>query len=99
MVKDAFTWNNCRLGFNNIAEKLDRFFVLGSLINFPFTLEASILLFSGSYHFPILLDIQGEVGPKRSPFKFEKYVAKGRSHPGASKRMVVWGQGLWVWDL
>lgn len=71
MVKDAFTWNNRRLGFSNIAEKMDRFFVLGSLINFLFTLEASILPFIGTDHFPILLDIQGEVGPKRCLFKFE----------------------------
>ncbi|XP_059073249.1 uncharacterized protein LOC131874050 [Cryptomeria japonica] len=71
MVKDAFTWNNWRLGFSNIAEKMDRFFVLGSLINFPFTLEASILPFSRSDHFPISLDIQREASPKRCPFKFE----------------------------
>lgn len=71
MVKEAFTWNNRRLGFSNIIEKLDRFFVLGSLINFPYTLDASILPFSESNHFPIQLGIQGEVGPKRRPFKFE----------------------------
>ncbi|XP_059067480.1 uncharacterized protein LOC131858298 [Cryptomeria japonica] len=61
MVKEAFTWNNRRLGFSNIAEKLVRFFVLGSLINFPFTLDASILPFSGSDHFPIQLGIQAKV--------------------------------------
>ncbi|XP_057842232.1 uncharacterized protein LOC131051668 [Cryptomeria japonica] len=76
MVKEAFTWNNHRLGFSNIAEKLDRFFVLGNLINFPYTLDASILPFSGSDHFPIQLGIQGEVGPKRCPFKFENMCLK-----------------------
>ncbi|GLJ43038.1 hypothetical protein SUGI_0893330 [Cryptomeria japonica] len=57
MVKEAFTWNNCRLRFSNIAKKLDRFYVLGSLINFPYTLDVSILPFSGSDHFPIQLGI------------------------------------------
>lgn len=72
MVKDAFTWNKRRLGFSNIAEKLDRFFLLGSLINFSYTLEASILPFSGSDHFPIQLKIILDSGPRRCPFKFEK---------------------------
>ncbi|GLJ56609.1 hypothetical protein SUGI_1239030 [Cryptomeria japonica] len=71
MVKEAFTWNNQKLGFSKIAEKLDRFFVMGNLINFSYTLEASILPFSGSDHFPIQLGIMGKVGPKICPFKFE----------------------------
>ncbi|XP_059073537.1 uncharacterized protein LOC131874265 [Cryptomeria japonica] len=71
MAKEAFTWNNRRLRFSNIAKKFNRFFVFGTLINFPYTSDASILPFSGSDHFPIQLDIQGEVGSKRCPFKFE----------------------------
>lgn len=43
---------------------------MGSLTNFPYTLEASILPFSGSDHFPIQLSILGDSGPKRCPFKF-----------------------------
>lgn len=72
MVKDAFTWNNRRLGFSNIEEKIDRFFVTGSLTNFPYTLEASILPFSGSDHFLIQLSILGDSGPRRCPFKFKQ---------------------------
>ncbi|XP_057838177.2 uncharacterized protein LOC131048296 [Cryptomeria japonica] len=72
MVKNAFTWNNKRLGFSNIAEKLDRFFISGNLINFPYTLQASILPFSGLDHFPIQLNILLDSGPRRCPFKFEQ---------------------------
>ncbi|XP_059065753.1 uncharacterized protein LOC131857344 [Cryptomeria japonica] len=69
---NTFTWNNRRKGFNNIAEKLDRFFIFGGLSNFNNTMEAEILPISGSDHYPIQLEILVEQGPKNCPFKFEQ---------------------------
>ncbi|GLJ26421.1 hypothetical protein SUGI_0509500 [Cryptomeria japonica] len=71
-VEDTYTWNNMRRGFSHIAEKLDRFFLRGSLIDFHNSLSTDILPILGLDHYPIQLSISEEVKPKRCPFKFEQ---------------------------
>jgi Rad3-related DNA helicase len=49
----TFTWTNGRSGIHQIAYRLHRFLVSDSLMLEGTTLEASILDFHGSYHWPI----------------------------------------------
>ncbi|GLJ26360.1 hypothetical protein SUGI_0507820 [Cryptomeria japonica] len=51
----TFTWNNRRLEFSNIVEKIDRFFWLGDFTSFPYSFECKFLLCLGSDHYPLLL--------------------------------------------
>ncbi|XP_059063896.1 uncharacterized protein LOC131856302 [Cryptomeria japonica] len=69
--KSSHTWNNRRSGFSNISEILDRFFFKGDLISFQVEMKASILPWSRSDHFPVLLELIGEVKTIGRPFKFE----------------------------
>ncbi|XP_057869210.1 uncharacterized protein LOC131076177 [Cryptomeria japonica] len=71
MAENAFTWNNKRIGFCNIAEKLDRFFIHGGLSELNYTMEAKILPLSGFEHFPLQLNILTDHSPRNCPFKFE----------------------------
>lgn len=68
----TFIWNNRRLGFGHIAEKLDRFFFRGDLTKFWNTLSSSILTTIGSNHFPVTLEVEEEKKPSKCIFKFEK---------------------------
>ncbi|XP_057842189.2 uncharacterized protein LOC131051639 [Cryptomeria japonica] len=61
-----------RLGFSNIAEKLDRFFLVGDWNLVPLIFEADVLAISGSDHFPVSLVLQKDGAPLRCPFKVEK---------------------------
>ncbi|GLJ40989.1 hypothetical protein SUGI_0848590 [Cryptomeria japonica] len=70
-TKNAFTWNNRRIGFCNIAEKLDRFFIHGGLSELNYTIEAKPLPLSGFDHFPLQLNILTDHSPRNCPFKFE----------------------------
>lgn len=67
-----FTWNNRRKDNDYIAEKLDRFFILGNISSYNKDLQSSILLFTGSDHFPVCLEISKPSKPQRNPFKCEK---------------------------
>ncbi|XP_059066300.1 uncharacterized protein LOC131857626 [Cryptomeria japonica] len=68
---NAFTWNNRRKGFYNIAEKLDRFFIHGGLLEFNYNMETKPLPLSSSDHFPLQLNILSDHSPRNCPFKFE----------------------------
>ncbi|XP_057832961.2 uncharacterized protein LOC131043747 [Cryptomeria japonica] len=72
---DSFTWTNRRKGFNNIAEKFDRFLWQGDFSYFPFAFAFAfacvVLPCSGSNHFPICLSLKGNQATSRSPFRFE----------------------------
>ncbi|XP_059067689.1 uncharacterized protein LOC131858465 [Cryptomeria japonica] len=70
-VENAFTWNNRRIGFCNIVEKLDRFFIHGGISELNYTMEAEILPLPGSAHFPLQLNILIVHSPRNCPFKFE----------------------------
>jgi len=71
MGNGTFTWTNRRLGFSNIAKKLDKFLFKGDLSKFLYSLECKILPISGSDHYPIHLEIIREGRLARCPFKFE----------------------------
>ncbi|XP_057829547.2 uncharacterized protein LOC131040608 [Cryptomeria japonica] len=70
-TENAFTWNNRRLGFSNIAEKLDRFLIYGELLELKHNMEAEPLPLSGSDHFPLQLNLLSDHSPRNCPFKFE----------------------------
>ncbi|XP_059068682.1 uncharacterized protein LOC131078213 [Cryptomeria japonica] len=67
-----FTWTNRRLGFSNIAEKLDRFFLARDWNLARLVFEAKFLAISGSDHFLVSLVVQKDGVPLRCPFKVEK---------------------------
>lgn len=69
--KDSHTWNNRRSGFSNISEILDRFFFKGDLTSFQTEMKASVLPWSGSDHFPVMLELMGELKTCGRPFKFK----------------------------
>ncbi|XP_059064232.1 uncharacterized protein LOC131856452 [Cryptomeria japonica] len=70
-IENAFTWNNRRIGFCNIAEKLDRFLIHGGFSELNYTMEEEPLPLSGSDHFPLQLNILTDYSPRNFPFKFE----------------------------
>ena len=67
-----FTWNNRRKDNEYIAEKLDRFFIVGDISSYNKDFISNILPFAGSDHFPICLEISEPSKPQRNPFKCEK---------------------------
>ncbi|XP_057857632.1 uncharacterized protein LOC131066802 [Cryptomeria japonica] len=67
-----FTWTKRWLGFSNIAEKIDRFFLAGEWNLAPLIFEVEILAISGSDHFPVSLVVQRDGVPLICPFKVEK---------------------------
>lgn len=66
-----YTCNNTRSGFLNIAERLDRFFIVGDWSESHWTCVAEILPITGSGHYPICSRIQDETTPDMCLFKFE----------------------------
>lgn len=67
-----FTWTDRRLGFSNIAKKLDRFFLVGEWNLAPLIFEAKVLAISSSDHFPVSLVLHKDGALLRCPFKVEK---------------------------
>ncbi|XP_057814902.2 uncharacterized protein LOC131028604 [Cryptomeria japonica] len=67
-----FTWTNRCLGFSNIVEKLDRFFLAREWNLAPLIFEVEVLAISDSSHFPVSLVLQKDGVPLRCPFKVEK---------------------------
>ncbi|XP_059078013.1 uncharacterized protein LOC131032223 [Cryptomeria japonica] len=67
-----FTWTNRRLGFSNIAEKLDRFFLAGDWNLAPLIFEVEVLAIFGSNHFSVSLVLQKDGVPLICPFKKSK---------------------------
>ena len=53
----TFTWNNRRQSSNFIAEKLDRFFILGNSTVGDLNYQSNILPFAVSDHFPVSLEL------------------------------------------
>ena len=68
----VYTWNNRRKDFAYIAEKLDRFFIKGNLEINNCNIQAQIMPFAGSDHFPVRLELSEPRKPMRSAFKCEK---------------------------
>ncbi|XP_057823941.2 uncharacterized protein LOC131036143 [Cryptomeria japonica] len=82
-----FTWTNRHLGFSNIAEKCDRFFLAGDWNLAPLIFEAKILAILGSDHFPVSLVVQKDGVILKCPFKVEKMWLREQ---GFSDQVVWW---------
>ena len=68
----TFTWNNKRQSSDFIAEKLDRFFILGNRSVGDLNFQSPILPYARSDHFPVCLELSEPSKPARNPFKCEK---------------------------
>lgn len=68
----TFTWTNRRTGFTSIAERLDRFLMVGNWLGQNHLIESSILSLVGSDHSPICLTIDKGQFLGRALFRFEK---------------------------
>lgn len=68
---EIFTWNNKRGGPTQVASKLDRFLISEELLLMGSSLNALILPFGGSDHWPIQLEASLFGKPRNSPFRFE----------------------------
>eukprot|EP00253_Pinus_taeda_P022337 PITA_22337 len=66
------TWNNKRGGNSQVASKLDRFMISEDLMLLDKEIMAEILPFSGSDHWPVLMEIKGIGTPRNRPFRFQK---------------------------
>ncbi|XP_057818721.2 uncharacterized protein LOC131031588 [Cryptomeria japonica] len=67
-----FTWTNRQRIFSNIAEKLDRFFLVGDWNLAPLVFGAEVLAISGSDHFSVSLVVQKDEFLLWCPLKVEK---------------------------
>lgn len=68
-----FTWTNKREGAQHIASRLDRFLVSDNAPYLGGDLIASILLLSGSDHWPIALQCNRPGNTTKRPFRFENF--------------------------
>ena len=68
----SFTWNNRRKDADYIAEKLDRFFILGNIIEHNQNFQSFILPYARSDHFLVCAEFSEPSKPIRNPFKCEK---------------------------
>jgi len=73
-----YTWNNRRLGIDNILEHLDRILVNTSLLSEFSTAHADILPYSASDHYPISIFLEAHFPLGPLPFK---YNSLWRSNP------------------
>lgn len=71
-INGVFTWNNRRIKFYNIAEKLDIFMLKGDLLTLNAIIHARILPNAGFDHYPIILEFVETKKPMKNPFKCEK---------------------------
>jgi endonuclease/exonuclease/phosphatase family metal-dependent hydrolase len=69
----TFTWRNHRVGQHHIASHLDHFLISESLLQRNYAIEATILPYHGSDHWPINLLIDIPTSPKNRPFHFESF--------------------------
>jgi exonuclease III len=71
IINGIHTWTNRRTKLHQIACRLDRFLISDSLMLEGTALEASILDFPGSDHWPIQLWMEVPTTPGKKPFRFE----------------------------
>jgi len=86
------TWNNKRGGNAQVASKLDRFMISEDLMLLDKEIIVVILHFSGSDHWPMLMEIKGIGTPRNIPFIFENIWL---SHPDFISNIENW----WAEDL
>ena len=85
-----YTWTNRRIGFLEIAERLDRFLFSQSWNLLSFSLKSEILPFAISDHFPVQLLISKNISQRlnqASSFKFEHMCYK---HPDFIMLLKYW---------
>lgn len=70
-VNGTFTWNNKMGRSSQVASKLDRFIISKNLFLFRPNLNAFILPFGGSDHWPIQLEASFISTPRNRPFRFK----------------------------
>lgn len=68
-----FTWNNRRVGNQQIASRLDQFLLSDNVIHIGGDFSSSILPLSGSDHWPISLQWSRPRNKIRGPFHFEAF--------------------------
>jgi hypothetical protein len=64
------TWRNKRMGEDYIAKRLDRFLILGNLVESPLIFRQWVGSRGESNHHPIFLEVVGGSRKSMSPFKF-----------------------------
>lgn len=69
----SYTWNNRRIGNQQIASKLDRFLISDNAIYLGGDLSASILPLAGLNHWPISLHWQNIGTQFKRHLKFEAF--------------------------
>lgn len=72
-INGKYTWNNRRRGSRQIASRLDRFLAPEHFIGKDIFYEATILLCSGSDHWPIKLEITMNQQNQNRTFRFEAF--------------------------
>lgn len=82
-----FTWNNRRLGFTNIAERLDRFLVLEDWLQVNAPSKAMVRSILISNHFSVELQVEMVKKQARGHFKFQKMWL---CHEGLMELMKMW---------
>eukprot|EP00253_Pinus_taeda_P011982 PITA_11982 len=72
-INGVYTWNNRRGGKNQIASRLDRFLVSEAIMKLDVFVEAKILPYLGSDHWPIRLEIDIKRIQGKRPFRLEAF--------------------------
>eukprot|EP00253_Pinus_taeda_P003074 PITA_03074 len=88
----TFTWNNKRGGALQVASKLDRFIISKDLFLTGPNLNAFILPFGGSNHWPIQLEASFIGTSRNRPFRFENVWL---THPNFITNIGKW----WLEDM
>lgn len=70
---DTYTWNNERMGSQQISSRLDRYLILDCFVHLGGDLCVSILPIAGSDHWPISLQWKNPGNSNRKLFKFEAF--------------------------
>ena len=68
--KGKYTWNNKRLGLGHIAARLDRFLVQDSFLLLGMNPSSKILVFGGSDHKHVMLEMRKDLNIGPIPFRF-----------------------------
>eukprot|EP00253_Pinus_taeda_P003777 PITA_03777 len=96
-----YTWSNHRLCSNNIMERVDRFLVNISLLSTYSVANATILLFTASYHYPITLSMNTHCPLGPLLFKFSQiwsHYQPARSLIQQTRSQHVEGSPGFIWE-
>jgi len=91
-INGTFTWNNRRGGSTQVASKLDRFIILEDLLLSGHNMNAWIIPFEGTDHWPVQLEASFIGTLRNIPFRFEN---AWLTHPNFLTNISNW----WVEDM